>query len=103
MQLFTGLEQHNVGKSTDVIFLCMCKGKYFNVSQLMQTKALFWLCAFEAGLAAPLSIRQQCKDNKNPHRGNRDHKQSFCPATESAVVSFHSAYEWQHFPASLFL
>lgn len=64
MQLFTSLEYLTAGKSTDAIFMCMCKGKCFSVSQLMQmeTKALFWLCPFESRMVAPLSIRQHCKD-----------------------------------------
>lgn len=83
MQLFTDLQHLSVGKSTDVIFLCMFKEKFFSVSWLMQmqTKALFCLCPFESGLAAPLSIRQDVKTGKNPHGGNRDPKQSFHPAT----------------------
>lgn len=62
MQLFT--EHLSVGKSTYVIFLCRHRGKCFSISQLMwmQTKSLFWLCPFESGLAASLSIRQHCRD-----------------------------------------
>lgn len=42
----------------------------------------------------PFPSDSTVKTGKNPHGDNRDPEESFHPATEPAVVSFHSAYGW---------
>lgn len=69
IQLFAGQEHLNIGKSTDVNFLCMFKEKRFGVSYpvWMHTKSLFWLFAFDSALAAPFSSDDTVKTCENSH------------------------------------